>query len=123
MQKTLIAIGISIIVICISFGSGYLTGYFRKDNSSSGSSSGYSGQIGRIVELTREYLVRERAGISCERELVGEQRIQLEKDREQLKRERDLFNRQREAARTDREDLSQLTSILSDIRELAQDKE
>ena len=123
VQKTLIAVAISIVLLCGTFGAGYLTGHFRKDSNSSGSGSSYSEQIGRIVELTREYLVRERAGLEAERNLVREQRVQLEADRAVLKRERDLFNRQREAARTDRGDLKELTEVLNKIRVMAQDKE
>lgn len=123
MRKTLIAVAISIAILCSTFGAGYLTGYFRKDSNSGGSGSGYSEQIGRIVKLTREYLVRERAGLSLERNLIREQRVQLEADRANLKRERDLFNQQREAASADRGDLTELTEVLNKIRVLAQDKE
>ena len=98
MAKIIGSLACLFLAIILTFGSGYLTGYFRKNHSQGGSSSSNSEQIDRIVELTGEYLVRERAGLESERVLIGEQRIQLTKDREQLKRERDLFNRQREAA-------------------------
>ena len=122
MQKTITAIVISLVVLCLSFGSGYLTGYFRKNHSQGGSSSSNSEQIDRIVELTREYLVRERAGLESERVLIGEQRIQLERDRAELERERTLFARQRDLVVTDRADLGELAKVLEEIRDLAQGK-
>ena len=123
MAKTIGSFACLFLAIVAAFGSGYLTGYFRKDHSQGGSSSGNSEQVSRIVELTREYLVRERASIAGERRLVEQQRNQLERDRAELERERTLFARQRDLVVTDRADLGELAKILENIRDLAQDKE
>ena len=120
MQKILTTIVVSIAVICITFGAGYLTGHFRKDSNQNRPSSDNSDKISRIIELTREYLVAERASISSERNLVEQQRNQLAIDRTEFERERQLFDRQREAAKADRGDLTELTNLLNEIRVLAQ---
>lgn len=122
MEKKLLIGIICFTSFCITFSAGYCAGNFTKDSGTSGSSSDYSYQFGRIVELTREYITREREGIAGERRLIEQQRNQLERDRAELERERTLFARQRDLVVADRADLEELAKILENIRDLAQDK-
>lgn len=123
MQKTSKWAIACLTLVCFSFSAGYISSCVRKDNKSSGSGSGGNSQISQLVELTREYLVRERAELATERNLFRQQRQQLEADRIELERERNLFNRQRELVVSDRADLAELTRIFEQIRVLAQGKE
>ena len=116
MQKILTTIVISIVVICVSFGAGYLTREIKGNSGTGGSSASNSEQVSRIVELTRDQLITERAELSAERTAIERERNLVSKERAEL-------DRQRELAKTDRGDFTELSSVLENIRVLAQDKE
>lgn len=108
MQKILAYIGGSILTIVLLFGGGFFTGRFTADKQSSKTSTEYSSEISRIVELTRNYLV-ERSGELKQRET----RIS--------ERER-LFREAEDRAKSDRTDLTELEQILSNITSLSETK-
>lgn len=123
MQKTSKCVIACLALVCFSFSAGYVSSCVRKDNKSGGSGSSSDNQISQLVELTREYLVRERAELAAERSLINQQRDLLTADRAELERERNLFNRQRELVVSDRADLAELTNIFEQIKVLAQGQE
>lgn len=115
MQKILAYIGGSILTIALLFGGGFLTGRLTADKQPSKTSTEYSGEISRIVELTRSYLA-ERAGELKQREDSLSSREARISERERILREAE--NR----AKSDRTDLTELGQILSNIIDLTETK-
>lgn len=115
MQKILVYLGGSILTIALLFGGGFLTGRLTADKQSSKTSTEYSGEISRIVELTRSYLV-ERSGELKQREDLLTAREARITERERILREAE------ERAKSDRTDLTELGQILSNIISLSETK-
>lgn len=115
MQKTLAYIGGSILTIVLLFGGGFLTGRITADKQSSDSGKEYSGEISRIVELTRSYLIA-RSGELKQREDSLSNREARISERERILREAE------ERAKSDRTDLTELGQILSNIVDLSETK-
>lgn len=115
MQKTLAYIGGSILTIVLLFGGGFLTGRLTADKQSSDSGKEYSGEISRIVELTRSYLIA-RSGELKQREDGLSNREARISERERILREAE------EQATRDRADLTELEQILSNIVDLSETK-
>ena len=115
MQKIFAYIGGTVFTIVLLFGGGFLTGRLTADKQSSKTGSEYSGEISRIVELTRSYLI-ERTGELRQRESNLTAREARLAERERLIREAE------ERANTDRTDLTELSSIIAGIIELSTTK-
>ena len=115
MQKILAYIGGSILTVALLFGGGFLTGRLTADKQSDKTSSDYSNQISRIVELTRSYLI-ERSGELKQREDSLSSREARISERERILREAE------ERATADRTDLKELGQILSNIVDLSETK-
>ena len=112
MQKVFAYIGGSILTVALLFGGGFLTGRLTADKQPSETGSEYSGEISRIVELTRSYLI-ERTGELKQREsLLAAREVRIA-DRERVLREAE------ERARADREDISELEGVLTEIIRLS----
>lgn len=115
MQKILAYIGGSILTIVLLFGGGFLTGCLTANKQSGNSSSEYSNQISRIVELTGSYLVERTEELSRRESNLAAREARLA-ERERLIREAE------ERANTDRTDLAELSSIIAGIIELSTTK-
>lgn len=122
MQKTLAYIGGSILTIALLFGGGFLTGRLTADKQSSKTGTEYSGEISRIVELTRSYLV-ERSGELRQREDSISSREARVTEREIRAAERERLHREaEERTASDRADLTELGQIISNIVGLSETK-
>lgn len=122
MQKILAYIGGSILTIVLLFGGGFLTGRLTANKQPSETGTEYSGQISRIVELTRSYLV-ERSGELKQREDSISSREARVTEREIRVTERERLHREAEdRAKSDRTDLTELGQILSNITDLSETK-
>lgn len=108
-------LGGSILTITLLFGGGFLTGRLTADKQSSKTGTEYSGEISRIIELTRSYLVK-RSGELEQREDILTARETRISERERLLREAE------ERAKSDRTDLTELGQILSNITKLSETK-
>ena len=122
MQKILTYIGCSILTIALLFGGGFITGRLTADKQPSKTSTEYSGEISRIVELTRDYLstrsgeLQQRENsISSRQASVAEREIRVT-ERENILREAE------ERAASDRTDLTELRQIISGIIDLSETK-
>lgn len=115
MQKIFVYIGGSLLIIVLLFGGGFLTGCLTADKQSSKTGSEYSGEISRIVELTRSYLI-ERSGELKQREDLLAAREARISERERILREAE------DRAKSDRTDLAELERILSNIASLSETK-
>lgn len=115
MQKVFAYIGGTILAVTLLFGGGFLTGCLTADKQSSKTSTEYSGEISRIVELTRSYLI-ERSGELKQREDSLSSREARISERERILREAE------ERATADRTDLKELERILSNIADLSETK-
>lgn len=115
MQKIFAYIGGTILTITLLFGGGFLTGRLTADKQPSETGTEYSGQISRIVELTRSYLV-ERSGELKQREDLLTAREARISERERLLREAE------ERTKSDRTDLTELGQIISNITDLSETK-
>jgi transposase len=94
--------GFTLFFFALCFLCGVLTGYYiprpvtvKTDNS----------QVARIVELTREHIVRDRAELASERERLEGLAIGID-------RERKALDRQRSIASSDGSDLGELASLI-----------
>ena len=116
MAKTIGSFACLFLAILIAFGAGYITREIKCNSGASGSGSGNSEQVSRIVELTREQLTTERTELATERATIERERNLVSKERAEL-------DRQRELAKADRGSLEELSNVLENIRVLAQDKE
>lgn len=115
MQKILMYLGGSLFTITLLFGGGFLTGRLTAIKQPSQTSTEYSGEISRIVELTRSYLA-ERSGELKQREDLIAAREARVSDREKLLREAE------DRAKSDRTDLTELEQIVSNIVNLSETK-
>ena len=115
MQKILAYLGASLLTIVLLFGGGFLTGRLTANKQPSQTSTEYSSEISRIVELTRGYITERQAELG-ERESSISAREARVSERERLIREAE------DRAKSDRADLTELGQILSNITELSETK-
>jgi hypothetical protein len=113
VQKNIILFLSSVLVTTLLFGGGFLFGRFTTDKRTITPSTEYSWQVGRIIELTREYIT------TRQRELG--QREESLKRREAYVTSRERLIREAEArAKADRADLGELEHIISEIIRLTE---
>jgi hypothetical protein len=115
VQKILMYIGTGTIAVVLLFGGGFLAGRLTADKRPSQTSTDHSYQISRLVELTRDVLVRERNQLIINR-------IDIEQERSSLATERARLAAERKRATSDRTDLTELGQILSNIVSLSETK-
>jgi hypothetical protein len=115
VQKIFAYIGGSLLTIALLFGGGLLTGRLTANKQSSKTGSEYSGEISRIVELTRGYITERQTELRARETSISAREARVS-ERERLLREAE------DRAKSDRTDLTELGQVLSNIVSLSETK-
>ena len=108
-------LGGSLLTITLLFGGGFLTGRLTTDKQPSKTSTEYSGEISRIVELTRSYLIARTGELKQREDSLSSREVRIS-ERERILREAE------DRAKSDRTDLTELGQVLSNIVSLSETK-